>query len=329
MAELKAWVLAKLLWNPRLDDRKLIDEFLDGYFGPAAPPIRQYLTLLHDSARRTKTYLSIGVPPTSAFLTFDLMARAERLFNDAEAAVKDNPDLLQRVQIARLPIRYVWTMRWQDFQGQARKRGIAWPGPADYVANARTFMAVCQANNFTKLSEGRGIESFAARTIDLGRTPSPPPPGCENLKPDQWIDLQDTGFSLWHEGVGAALKHDDLASDRVGAWMPGSHFEWAVQQWLSVAALDPKATYGVYVAIRCEKLGDQGGAFTAGLYDAKNKQGLAHLSRACKDLTSDQYEVYKIGSARLHDQVYAWVAPPKNPDNVKAVWVDRIWLVKE
>jgi hypothetical protein len=31
MAELRAWVLAKLLWNPKLDGQQLIDEFIDGY----------------------------------------------------------------------------------------------------------------------------------------------------------------------------------------------------------------------------------------------------------------------------------------------------------
>ncbi|MBU0610020.1 MAG: DUF4838 domain-containing protein [Armatimonadetes bacterium] len=329
MAELRAWVLAKLLWNPKRDDKQLIDEFLDGYFGPAAAPIRQYLTLLHDSAEKTRTYLSIGVPPTSAFLSFELMSQAEKLFNDAEAAVKDTPDLLLRVQIARLPIRYVWTMRWQEFQAQARKQKVAWPGPADYVENARTFMAISQANKFTKLSEGRPIESFASRTIDLGRTQSPPPPGCENLKEDQWIDLQDGGFSLWREGTGSALKHDDLASDKVAAWNAGNHFEWSTQQWLAVADLDPEATYGVYAAIRCEKAGELGGAFTAGIYDAKNKIGLGHLALASESIKSDKYEVYKIASTKLHDQVYVWVAPTNNPENVKAVWVDRFWLVKE
>jgi hypothetical protein len=329
MAELRAWVLAKLLWNPQLDDRKLVDEFLDGYYGPAAPPIRRYLTLLHDSVERTKTYLAIWVPPTSAYLTFELMAEAEKLFNEAEAAVQGDADLLNRVQVARLPIRYVWGVRWFEFKGMARKQKIAWPGPPEYIGNYRTFMALCEANQITKLSEGRPIAAFGVRTVELDRQESPPPAGCENLREGAWVDLQDNGFNLWREGTGSALKHDDLASDKVASWMPGDHHEWATQQLLAVADLDPEATYGVYAAIRCEKIGEEGLGFTAGIYDAKNKQGLGYLSRQCKDITSDQYEVYKIASTKLHDQVYLWVAPPKNPENMKAVWVDRFWLIKE
>ena len=36
MAELRAWVLAKLLWDPSRDGEKLTNEFIEGYYGPAA-----------------------------------------------------------------------------------------------------------------------------------------------------------------------------------------------------------------------------------------------------------------------------------------------------
>jgi len=329
MAELKAWMLAKLLWNPHQDDQKLMEEFLNGYYGPAAPYIREYLTLLHDSVEKTKTYLSIGVPPTSAFLSLELLATAEKLFNQAEAAVQNEAELLRRVQIARLPLRYVWGVRWFELQALARKKKIPWPGPPDYLENHKIFMDICQANQITMLSEGRRIEAFGVRTVELGRKESPPPPGCENLPEERWIDLQDSGFNLWNEGEGAALKHDDLASDGVACWMPGTHYEWATQQRLSVAELDPDAVYEVYAAIRVEKSGEEGLAFSAGIYDTLNRKSLGQISRQCQEITSDKYEVYLLGRTKLHEQCYLWVAPPRNPDNVKAVWVDRFWLVKQ
>src|ERR1022692_3798068 len=51
MAELRAWVLAQLLYNPRQDDRALIREFLDGYYGPAGKPVESYLELLHNASQ--------------------------------------------------------------------------------------------------------------------------------------------------------------------------------------------------------------------------------------------------------------------------------------
>jgi len=258
-----------------------------------------------------------------------LMAKAEALFGRAEEAVHDEPELLGRVQVARLPIRYVWAMRWFDFQAQARRQGLAWPGPDDYVRNASTFMEIARASNIPKLSEGRKIESFEERTIGLGRVVSPPPPGCEDLAPADCVDLQDASFRLAREGTWAKLEHDDQASDPVASRMPGDHYEWATQQDLGLAGMDAEATYTVYASLRCEKPGDEGLAFTYGLHDVANRKGAGGGRVECKDVKDDQYHTFKVATGKLHARMYIWVAPPKNPDNVKAVWVDRFWLVRE
>jgi len=328
-AELKAWVLAKLLWEPYRDEEFLIDEFCNGYYGAAGPYIREYINYLHDDAISSGHYLSIGSSTSAPFLSLQLMAKAEELFNQAEEAVKGDAELLNRVQMARLPVRYVWTMRWHDLQDEAELAGLAWPGPADYAQNARTFMQVAKANKVTKLSEGRPIEAFSARTVDLGRRKATPPPGCEKLKVGQYIDLQDTAFRLWREGAGAMLAKDPTASDGVAAKMPGTHLEWAVQRPLSVAGLDEKAAYSVYVSIRCDKKGNTGPAFSYGLYDIENRVFSASHHVACESVKTPGYQTYKIFSGKLHRRMYLWAAPPKNPDNVDWVWVDRFWLVKE
>jgi hypothetical protein len=124
------------------------------------------------------------------------------------------------------------------------------------------------------------------------------------------------------------MEKDELASDKTAARMPGNHYEWAVQQWLLGKPLAADTTYDVYVSIRVEKTGNGGQAFSAGIYDTKNRAGLGHVSRTCAEIADDQYHVYKLGSTKLHGDVYLWAAPPRNPDNVKCVWVDRFWLVQ-
>jgi len=327
-AELKAWVLAKLLWNPKLDDQALVREFVHGYYGEAAGPILEYIDLIHDEAEAKKTYLTCFSPTTANFLNLALLAKAEKLMDQAEAAVKEKPELLRRVQVARLPLRYVWATRWYELQDQAAREKTAWPGPADYAQNCREFLAVARSAGVTMISEGGRLDAFERRTIGLGRTSSPPPPGCENLPRDQWIDLQDATFTLASEGVWATIEKDDLASDKTAARMPGNHHQWAVQQPLAGKALVPDAVYDVYAAIRVEKTGDAGQAFSAGIYDTKNRVGLGQVGAACAEIPDSQYHVYKLGAAKLHDDVYLWVAPSANPENVKHVWVDRFWLVR-
>jgi hypothetical protein len=327
-AELKAWVLAKSLWNPRLDDQALVREFVNGYYGAAAAPLLQYIQLIHDEAEAKKTYLTCFSSTTAGFLNLAMLAKADKLLDQAEAAVKDDPAVLQRVRVARLPLRYVWAMRWYEFQDQAARDKLAWPGPADYGQNCRTFLEIAKSAGVAMISEGASLAAFERRTVGLGRISSPPPPGCETLTREQWIDLQDTTFNLAGEGTLATMEKDELASDKTAARMPGRHLEWAVQQSLMGKPLAAEATYDVYASIRVEKTGNAGQAFSAGIYDAKNRASLGQLSLACAEIADGQYHAYKLGTTKLHGDVYLWAAPPRNPDNVKFVWVDRFWLVK-
>ena len=209
--------------------RRLLEEFSSATTarGPDDP---WYLRLAHESVEQTKAKLVVWGSPSAAYLTLDLMARAEELFREAEATVRDDAALLNRVQVARLPIRYVWAKRWHDLHAAARKRLLPWPGPADEVSNMQTFMEVCRANDITMVAEGVRADSLWHRIVDFGRIPSPVPPGCEALAVWDIIDLQDHNLSLALEGTLTSLEHDDLASDKVAARMPGTHCEWAVQQ---------------------------------------------------------------------------------------------------
>ena len=50
-AELKAWLLAKWLWNPELAQEPLLQDFFKGYYGAAAPYVRTYFDALHSYYR--------------------------------------------------------------------------------------------------------------------------------------------------------------------------------------------------------------------------------------------------------------------------------------
>jgi hypothetical protein len=329
-AELKAWVLAKLLWNPELDGDKLVEEFVAGYYGKAAPYISQYIKLMHDEAEATNTYLSCFMHPAAPFLNLKTLAAAEKLMAEAEAAAEGDPALLQRVQVARLPLRYVWAMRWYSLQDEAATAGEAWPGPADYRENAQTFMDVAQAYGITMISEGGPLVNFERLTLSIDRGTSPPPPDCQNLPREQWMDFQDAAFGLYQAGTLAAIKEDELATDKAAAWMTGATREWAVQQPLMGKPLSRDATYSVYASIRVEKAGNAGPAFTTGIYDAAARDYLGSLAVSAAEVPDDgQYHTYKLATTALNDQAFLWAAPAANEENIKAVWVDRFWIVKE
>jgi len=108
LAELRTWIIAKTMWDPTYDTDKAIDEFLEGYYGPAAAPIRSYINLIHKPVlENDDMYIHIWTGPTAPYLSAENVREAVRLFDRAEKAVKDDPVRLHRVQVARLPIMYV------------------------------------------------------------------------------------------------------------------------------------------------------------------------------------------------------------------------------
>ncbi|HEY3863423.1 MAG TPA: DUF4838 domain-containing protein [Verrucomicrobiae bacterium] len=125
MAELRAWVLARLLWNPRQDDRALIREFLDGYYGAAGAPLGRYMDLMEHASENFN--LTCYTRPDAAFLRFKPLAEAEALWRQAEQAVAGDGELLARVRQGHLSLQYVWLLRWPELREECNRAGAAWP----------------------------------------------------------------------------------------------------------------------------------------------------------------------------------------------------------
>lgn len=109
MALLRSYLITNLMWRPDADDKQIIDEFLNGYYGAGGPFIRKYIDRMQESLVASKMSLNIFGDPIDAkeaFLSAAMMAEYKQLFDQAENAVKGNDVLVRRVQVARLPIQY-------------------------------------------------------------------------------------------------------------------------------------------------------------------------------------------------------------------------------
>lgn len=108
-AEMRSWVVSKLMWNPYQDEEKLVHTFLKGYYGDAAPYLYQYLKLMEGALLGSGHRLWIYDSPVShkeGMLKPLLLKRYAALFDKAEAAVAGDSLLLARVQRSRLPLLY-------------------------------------------------------------------------------------------------------------------------------------------------------------------------------------------------------------------------------
>ncbi len=122
--ELRAYVLSKLLWNADADVDKLIEEFTDCYYGASGRYIREYITLLCDTARREGDHVGFNDKPTHGYLQEKYLVQYEELFNKAKEAVREDVVRLWRVEKAALSIRYVRLMRNFIEKGELPREGL-------------------------------------------------------------------------------------------------------------------------------------------------------------------------------------------------------------
>jgi hypothetical protein len=333
MAEMQAWVQSQLLWNPRQDDKKLIREFLSGYYGKAAKPIQEYLDLLAHAARDFDMVIWTG--PDAPFFSLDTMLKAERLWKQAEQVVAGDADLLWRVKLGHLPVKYVFLSRWVPLRREAFERKVAWPLNESRKAVADEWLAFATGpgpkgwSRVTHMNEGGTrpeiwAERFSVDPVSAALPSRSVAPLPKDLPSGETIDLQDDLAKLYGEGNLAEFRADRLASDGIACRMPGSHHEWAFQ--LPFSKAPAKALSGkwrVFVVARVEADGNPAASFTAGMWDGAQKKNLGSISSA----GSAEYRPYELGTVDVTKDAYVWVAPANN-QAVKAVWVDRVLLVR-
>jgi hypothetical protein len=107
--QLKAYVLAKLMWDPDANFEDIIKEFLNGYYGNAGEYLSEYFHLIHNVLKKSGKGLTIyGYPSDGkdSYLTPKLLDNYTDLFNKASQSVADETLYLNRVKTARLPLEY-------------------------------------------------------------------------------------------------------------------------------------------------------------------------------------------------------------------------------
>lgn len=146
---MRSWVWAKQLWDPTLDTRALMKDFVFGYYGKSAPAIWDYEELLwntwenqHNSKLKSPAG---GIRYGMDLFDEDFMSRAKECFKHAEQ-LADDPETLRRVEEAGLQVLYTDLCR-QTKSGK----------PADlavFKAELNKFEAVARRENMTHIQEG-------------------------------------------------------------------------------------------------------------------------------------------------------------------------------
>ncbi len=142
---MRSWVQAKLMWNPDLDLDLLINDFIDGFYGPAAPEMHEYNQMMKQLGREKEDmrgHLMNGI--RMEIFTKEWLHKAEALMNKAEQKVINNPQFLKHVRELHAGIIFALLEKGPEFVGER------------YLSLINKMEAYCKQVNIPKLREHDG-----------------------------------------------------------------------------------------------------------------------------------------------------------------------------
>ena len=166
-SELKSYLLAKLLWDSEANADSLKNDFISNYYGKGAPFISTYIDLLEKNSKQSGRILDIYGGPVkeyNSFLKPDHIEQYGILFDQAEAAVENNPTYLKHVRTARLAVEYT-VLQQSKFYGIEKHGVFSQNKQDDWIARPSFQQKV---NQFVQTANSVGIKLLS----EVGRTPN-------------------------------------------------------------------------------------------------------------------------------------------------------------
>jgi len=210
------WMLIKAMEDPSQDYDKLLVTFTDGYFGPAAPYLRDYYKMLEKAAAESggefASAFSIHLPQMT-YLTPEVIENGHVFFDQAEAAVQNatpNPEALMRVRQARRALDEA-TVRFSN--GQSGK-AMVMPRAKESLSRYReTQLAAIETDILP------AHRDFARQRLEQSLLAfQSVPPSVSDLPPElrdqPGVYLYQPGIMAWRRGR-MPFKHKDGSAEFV------------------------------------------------------------------------------------------------------------------
>ena len=320
-AELKAWLLAKWMWNPDLPMKDLLDDFFAGYYGKGAPFVRDYFEAVHKMQGFASSF------PNKPLLIFDSVGSsvlpdaflefAEGCWQQAIDAVKDDPATSYNVRMSKFSFDYLrlershWLLDMRESRPDVPTvdvRDLA-QSLLDRMDEAKD-IRLAEGNRSALVSDWKKI---AKEGISQHRS------GCG--------ELEERYISISHRGRWGDYVDDPKAEDGRALKLFNTHFEWCATLSMGKIAFEPGKKYRLSARVRVEKERD-GEAFWAGVYSKGASRGRGGIEPRTKDVPDGEYRWYDVLTWVPAPDEYFWMGPgrftPDGKSAVKGVYLDKI-----
>lgn len=276
MAELKNYLVSKWLWNPDMDREALVEKFLNGYYGPAAPYVKEYLNRLYTLPRdeANAPLLINQLRSGEKVITPEFLDWALDTWAKAEDAVKDDSVRSYNVRMSALSVAY-----WRVL-GDKR---ISLRKGADYARLAalakRVLACIDEANSAGRpivLAEGKDRVETILHQVKMVAEGSQ-----GRLLPDGGRCFDVRYLTLGHAGFYQKRVPDAAAEGGVAVNLYNNSCGWHTTWSLGIIDFDPSCRYRLRVKARASLTGVAGEVFSIGVYDSIGKR--SQVSRSIKN----------------------------------------------
>ena len=328
-AELKSWLLAKWMWNPELPMKPLLDDFFAGYYGKAAPYVRDYFEAIHKMQRFASSFpnkpLRIFDSVADSVLPDEFLGFAAGCWEQALDAVKDDPATSYNARMAAFSFDFLRLERLRLKTDKvlvfARKSGAA-DDLAKAQGLAKSLLArMAEAKNILLAESASRHEQLLKEWRELVARSSVAAISTTSG------EVEEHHISLAKKGTWGDFADDPKAADGKALKLFNTHFEWCATFQMHRIAFEPGAKYKVRVRVRVDKLRDGGEAFWAGVYDPVAKVGRGGIQPRTEKTSSD-YAWYDVCTWVPNEREYFWIGPGRfgkdGKSSIQALWIDKI-----
>ena len=303
-AELKAWLIAKFEWNPDQPVEPLLDRFFEGYYGAAAPFVRQYFEEAQALGQvEGIRHWGIYVPAESPKVPDAFLVRATNLWAQAAAAVKDDPVLSYNVRMGAVSPLYVLAVRSTAVK-------CAWvtrhPERFDWEGARRMLLEI---NDCRKVAGNvRWVEApnrqksrnrIWSKFLEMKAPPRPADSAIVTVE-----DLVETP----KESQGRFVN-DKTAIGGRAIKLPPTHYGWTLHFDERRIAYDPGVKYRVRVHVKVDKKpGGKGEAFWTGIWDSVRRKNCGWIFVKAEKV-ADGWQWYDVATWKPEPGQYFWFGP--------------------
>ena len=140
LCDIRNYLIGKMIWNPHLDDRAVVEEFVGLHYKGAAELIMDYINMLHDNSEKKGLHPGCFPSPEEVGLNSELSRRAFDYFEQALALAEDD-DVRVRVEKASISAYKAMIVAGGDMEAGERARLIG------------HYIALCERYQMTHVSE--------------------------------------------------------------------------------------------------------------------------------------------------------------------------------